>query len=284
MKNIVLTLWLCTIAIFGYAQNTYSGFVPYTFSLDHFENAQWKMLFDVVKSEELDGYVYVVSPSFFSYYHHVLVIGDSTLTYLTLPKYTAKRKKNNIKYLKNEIKRLKQDIKAEKRGKVKDEYGKSHEEELHETEQFLKKCKECRLSPKVHCKLDGMSEVNDRINSLINIAGTTVKPYEKTFFVDSNGKKYHEIVVDGTRYYVFPVRNKGRKFSQSFTTHSSRKKCPAGHFVNIMGKIIEMTEKGEVETSKLYPEMKTCYEELLKFVPENDSEYYKEGLKQYEFK
>ena len=246
MKRLLLSLCFCVITMVAFAQNTHSGFTPYTFSLDRFENAQWKMLFDVVKSEELDGYVYVISPSF-SYYHQVLVIGDSTLTYLTLPQYTAKRKKNNIKYLKNEIKRIKQDIKAEKRGKVKDEYGKSHEEELHETEQFLKKCKECRLSPKVHCKLDGMSGVNDRINSLINIAGTTVKPYEKTFFVDSNGKKYHEIVVDGTRYYVFPVRNKGRKYSQSFTTHSSRKKCPAGHFVNIMGKIMEMTEIGEVE-------------------------------------
>ena len=281
MKNIVLTLWLCAIAIFGYAQNTYSGFMPYTFHLDHFENAQWKMLFDVVKSEELNGYVYVISPSF-SYYHQVLVIGDSTLTYLTLPQYTAKRKKNNIKYLKNEIKRLKQDIKAEKRGKVKDEYGKSHEEELHETEQFLKKCKECRLSPKVHCKLDDMSDVNDRINSLINIAGTTAKPFENTFIRD--GKEYYEIKVDGTKYFIFPIKNRGRKFSQSFTTHSSRKKCPAGHFVNIMGKIMEMVEKGEIETSKLYPEMKTCYEELLKFVPENDSEYYKEGLKQYELK
>lgn len=279
MKNIVLTLWLCAIAIFGYAQNTYSGFTPYTFSLDHFENAQWKMLYDVVKSEELDGYVYVVSPSFFSYYHHVLVIGDSTLTYLTLPQYTAKRKKNNIKYLKNEIKRLKQDIKAEKRGKVKDEYGKSHEEELHETEQFLKKCKECRLSPKVHCKLDGMSEVNDRINSLINIAGTTVKPYEKTFFVDSNGKKYHEIKVDGTKYFIFPIKNRGRKFSQSFTTHSPGSNSPAANFVNIMGKIMEMVEKGEIETSKLYPEMRCCYEELIQFVPENYREYYENELK-----
>jgi len=89
MKNIVLTLWLCTIAILGYAQNTYSGFTPYTFSLDRFENAQWKMLFDIVKSEKLDGYVYVISPSF-SYYHQVLVIGDSTLTYLTLPQYHSK--------------------------------------------------------------------------------------------------------------------------------------------------------------------------------------------------
>lgn len=282
MKNIVLTLWLCAIAIFGYAQNTYSRFTPYTFSLDHFENAQWKMLFDIVKSEELDGYVYVVSPSFFSYYHHVLVIGDSTLTYLTLPKYTAKKKKENIKYLKKEIKKLKQDIKNEKKESVEDDYIDSLEAELFEGKQLLKKCKECRLSPKVHCKLDGMSDVNDRINSLINIAGTTAKPFENTFIRD--GKKYYKIKVDGTKYFIFPIKNRGRKFSQSFTTHSPGSNSPAANFVNIMGKIMEMVEKGEIETSKLYPEMKTCYEELLKFVPENDSEYYKEGLKQYELK
>ena len=276
MKRLLLSLYLCVMTVVAFAQNTHSGFTPYTFSLDRFENAQWKMLFDIVKSEKLDGYVYVISPSF-SYYHQVLVIGDSTLTYLTLPQYTAKRKKNNIKYLKNEIKRLKQDIKAEKRGKVKDEYGKSHEEELHETEQFLKKCKECRLSPKVHCKLDGMSEVNDRINSLINIAGTTVKPYENTFIRD--GKKYYKIKVDGTKYFIFPIKNRGRKFSQSFTTHSPGSNSPAANFVNIMGKIMEMVEKGEIETSKLYPEMGCCYEELIQFVPENYREYYENELK-----
>ena len=277
MKNIVLTLWLCTIAIFGYAQNTYSGFVPYTFSLDHFENAQWKMLFDVVKSEELDGYVYVVSPSFFSYYHHVLVIGDSTLTYLTLPKYTAKKKKENIKYLKKEIKKLEQDIKNEKKESVEDDYIDSLEAELFEGKQLLKKCKECRLSPKVHCKLDGMSEVNDRINSLINIAGTTAKPFENTFIRD--GKKYYKIKVDGTKYFIFPIKNRGRKFSQSFTTHSPGSNSPAANFVNIMGKIMEMVEKGEIETSKLYPEMRCCYEELIQFVPENYREYYENELK-----
>ena len=122
-----------------------------------------------------------------------------------------------------------------------------------------------------------MSDVNDRINSLINIAGTTAKPFENTFIRD--GKEYYEIKVDGTKYFIFPIKNRGRKFSQSFTTHSPGSNSPAANFANIMGKIMEMVEKGEIETSKLYPEMRCCYEELIQFVPENYREYYENELK-----
>ena len=255
MKRLLLSLCFCVMTMGVFAQ--YSNLMPMYSDVDSLRDTRWKRVFEIAKSEKQEGYVYMVSQSFTSYYT-ALIISNEKLTYLRIPRLTAKAKQFRQNKIKGKIKELKQSIKNEKRN---NSDGKNNTK-LHSLEQTLckreKELKECNVKvPKIERKtITKVGEVTSWLNNLIFLAGTTAD------------EDCVDTVLDGTMYYLIPTKG----FSpMSFYAHSPKDGTPASHFVNIVGRVMEMiATTGQIDESELYPEIKKCYKELLTF-PHNNS-------------
>lgn len=255
MKRLLLSLYLCLISLGVFAQ--YSHLMPMYDDVDSLRDTRWKRVFEIAKSEKQEGYVYMVSQSFTSFYT-ALIISNGKLTFLRIPRFTAKVKQFRLNKIRNEIKELKRGIKIAK----KDNLDGKNNTKLQSLELMLskkeKELKECNVKvPKIERRtITKTGEVTSWLSNLIFLAGTTA---------DEN---YEDLVLDGTRYYFIPTKG----FSpMSFYAHSPKEGTPASHFVNIVGRVMEMiATTGQIDESELYPEIKKCYKELLTF-PQNNS-------------
>lgn len=255
MKRLLLSLYLCLISLGVFAQ--YAHLMPMYDDVDSLRDTRWKRVFEIAKSEKQEGYVYMVSQSFTSFYT-ALIISNGKLTFLRIPRLTAKVKQFRLNKIRNEIKELKRGIKIAK----KDNLDGKNNTKLQSLELMLskkeKELKECNVKvPKIERRtITKTGEVTSWLSNLIFLAGTTA---------DEN---YEDLVLDGTMYYFVPTKG----FSpMSFYAHSPKDGTPASHFVNIVGRVMEMiATTGQIDESELYPEIKKCYKELLTF-PQNNS-------------
>jgi hypothetical protein len=81
--------------------------MPMYDDVDSLRDTRWKHVFEIAKSEKQEGYVYMVSQSFSSFYT-ALIISNGKLTFLRIPRFTAKIKQFRLNKIKGEIKELKQ--------------------------------------------------------------------------------------------------------------------------------------------------------------------------------
>ena len=255
MKRVLLLLYLCVLTMSVFAQRTL--ILPFYDDVDSLRDTRWKRVFEIAKSEKQEGYVYMVSQSFTSYYT-ALIISNGKLTYIKVPWFTAKAKQIRLNNIRKEIKELKQSINNEKRNNLDGD----NNHKLHSLKQMLCKkeltLKECNVKvPKIERKtITKVGEVTSWLTNLIFLAGMTVD------------EDFENLVLDGTSYYFIPTKG----FSpMSFYAHSPKDGTPASHFVNIVGRVMEMiATTGQIDESELYPEIKKCYKELLTF-PHNNS-------------
>ncbi len=255
MKRVLLLLCFCVMTLGVFAQ--YSHLMPMYDDVDSLRDTRWKRVFEIAKSEKQEGYVYMVSQSFSSFYT-ALIISNGKLTFLRIPRFTAKAKQFRLNKIRNEIKELKRGIKNAK----KDNLDGKNNTKLQSLELMLSKkeneLKECNVKvPKIERKtITKVGEVTSWLSNLIFLAGTTA---------DEN---FENLVLGGTMYYFVPTKG----FSpMSFYAHSPNDGTPASHFVNIVGRVMEMiATTGQIDESELYPEIKKCYKELLTF-PQNNS-------------
>ena len=255
MKRVLLLPYLCVLTMSVFAQRTL--IFPFYDDVDSLRDTRWQRVFEIAKSEKQEGYVYMVSQSFSDFYT-ALIISNGKLTFLRIPRFTAKVKQFRLNKIRNEIKELKRGIKIAK----KDNLDGKNNTKLQSLEVMLskkeKELKECNVKvPKIERRtITKTGEVTSWLSNLIFLAGTTA---------DEN---YEDLVLDGTMYYFVPTKG----FSpMSFYAHSPKDGTPASRFVNIVGRVMEMiATTGQIDESELYPEIKKCYKELLTF-PQNNS-------------
>ncbi|MBP5478730.1 MAG: hypothetical protein J6Y15_05140, partial [Bacteroidaceae bacterium] len=66
MKRLLLSLYLCLISLGVFAQ--YSHLMPMYDDVDSLRDTRWQRVFEIAKTEKQEGYVYMVSQSFSSFY------------------------------------------------------------------------------------------------------------------------------------------------------------------------------------------------------------------------
>ena len=78
MKRLLLSLYLCVMTMSMFAQ--YSNLIPMPiyYDIDSLRNTRWKRVFEIAKSEKQEGYVYMVSQSFSSFYTALIISNGKT--------------------------------------------------------------------------------------------------------------------------------------------------------------------------------------------------------------
>ncbi|MBQ0047908.1 MAG: hypothetical protein KBT33_10490 [Prevotellaceae bacterium] len=247
MKRSFLSILLAVFAMLSVAQTT--GMKPYTVSIQELEPyevrdkkqkaAHPQRKFKPSKRGK-ESYLTIAYKDVFSKYPDAIAVYKIAPSFI--PASYLIIESDKLIFVKNEWEALKSDEANERREK------KNKDPKIKKTKRTAAVDEEFRVA------ITDLLEIASRTASSIHVGGATL---------------------DGTRYSLIPYSG----YSQycgivAAYTHEPQHGTPACNFVNVMGDVCRMVDKQQTENwSELMPAIAKNYEDFLKFVPKECSDY-----------